>query len=90
MFIIGDEQAYKEYKEYLASKPEVVSIKGTIVETKDYVVDTLNHEDLVTIAEGLVSDFATEAENFEDSPFSIEGMKTEVIENQGYKFRIFV
>ena len=38
MLYIDDKIAYKEYKEYLSTSPEILSVEGSVITTKDYVV----------------------------------------------------
>lgn len=37
-FYIGDKTAYNDYKEYLKTNPEILSVKNSIIETKDFKV----------------------------------------------------
>lgn len=39
MFLIDDDIAYNDYKEYLKSSPEILSVKGSVITTKDFVVE---------------------------------------------------
>lgn len=38
MFLIDDDIAYKDYKDYLSTSPKIISIEGDIVTTEDHVV----------------------------------------------------
>ncbi len=39
MLVIDDQIAYEQYKEYLNSSPDIISVKDNIITTKDYVVE---------------------------------------------------
>jgi hypothetical protein len=39
MFLIDDDIAYNDYKDYLLSSPEIVSVEGNIITTKDFTVE---------------------------------------------------
>lgn len=83
MFLIDDDTAYQDFKEYLEENPTVLEISSQIIKTKDYTVKVSpQYSDLLKLAEKL------KEEPKKSSNFSAV-TATGVVENQGYKFLTF-
>jgi len=39
MLYIDDKIAYEQYKSYLDTSPEIISVEGNVITTKDYTVE---------------------------------------------------
>lgn len=97
MYLIDDDTAYNDYKDYLASNPEVISVEGNIITTVDFSVEVLEpYEDLLEKVEfrkpsverleetkNLVYESDSE-DYFEEIEFD-QGE----VENSGYKFKTY-
>lgn len=80
MYLINDETAYREFKDYLLENPKIISVKGLVIQTEDCIVEVdEKYQDLLE----LVSPRKT-------GEFSVDGYKTDIVENQGYKFKVFI
>jgi len=38
MLYIDDQTAYNDYKEYLSTSPEIISVEDNVITTRDYIV----------------------------------------------------
>lgn len=86
-YLIDSDKAYTEFVEYLQEeKPD--TFKGSVVHFKDFKVEVL--PEYRTKLEKLLESEYEASKGAEKTDFNIDKYKTEVIENQGYKFRIFV
>ena len=93
-YLIDSDKAYTEFIEYLQEeKPEkefpMQPEEGTLrIHFKDFKVEVL--PEYRTKLEKLLESEFEASKGAENADFNINNYKTEVIENQGYKFRIFV
>jgi len=79
LYQIDDKIAYKEFKEYLLEKPEILSVKGNVITTKDFEVEVdSEYSDLLDL---IKPEKARE--------FDISGYSTNEIKHQGYVFKTF-
>jgi len=80
MLYIDDKTAYNDYKEYLSTSPEHIVVKGNIITTEDYTVEVKDeYSDLIKYVREIIG----------ETRFDTSGYKTEIVENQGYKFVTF-
>jgi len=55
MFIINDEQSFKDFKEYLSETPTILKIEANIVYTTDYTVEIEDHySELLELAKSMI------------------------------------
>lgn len=97
MYLIDDDTAYNDYKDYLASNPEVISVEGNIITTVDFSVEVLEpYEDLLEKVEfrkpsvERLEETKETLKKIQEKPISeFLTLQEGEVENSGYKFKTY-
>lgn len=82
-YLIDDDTAYKDFKDYLQEKPKILSVEGNVITTEDFSVEVLEqYSDLVETVK-----LQTGIESLKEVIYQPDYFDT--IENSGYKFRTY-
>jgi len=83
MYLIDDETAYKDFKDYLQENPKILSVKGNVITTEDFSVEVLEpYEKLLNEVILLKPITATELQDM------IEKGNKKVSETMSEKFKV--
>ena len=96
-YLIDDDTAYKDFKDYLREKPKILSVKGNVITTEDFSVEVLEPyekllDEIIVEGESLKERYVrTQVRPFlPDKVVMYNSDTTEgVIENAGYKFKTY-